>query len=95
MLRLITMLIVSMLLSLNVFAEPAEDFPKDGRYKKYPGVKPVIPLNTKDPTYDLWKTPRTDLSKGREPGPINVQRYPGAWFYGYTDLFPSARCINP
>lgn len=55
----------------------AEDFPNDGRYKKMPGVKPVIPLNTQDPTYDIWKTPRKDLGKGREPGPINIQRYPG------------------
>lgn len=45
------------------------------------GAEPVIPLNLKDPTYDMWKKRREDLSKGREPGPINVQRYPGgmAW----------------
>jgi hypothetical protein len=42
-----------------------------------PGVEPVIPLNKSDPTYDLWKLRRDDLSKGREPGPINVQRFPG------------------
>lgn len=54
-----------------------EDFPEDGRFKKYPGIKPVIPLNTEDPTYDMWKIPRSDLSEGREPGPINVQRFPG------------------
>jgi agmatinase len=41
------------------------------------GVKPVIPLNKDDPTYDLWKMRRDDLSEGREPGPINVQRFPG------------------
>lgn len=45
------------------------------------GVEPVIQLNKSDPTYDLWKKRREDLSKGRQPGPINVQRYPGgmAW----------------
>lgn len=59
------------------YANAEEDFPNDGRYKNMPGVKPVIPLNTSDPTYDLWKTPREDLNKGREPGPINIQRYPG------------------
>ncbi len=41
------------------------------------GVEPVIPLNKKDPTYDVWKLIREDLSEGREPGPINIQRFPG------------------
>jgi agmatinase len=40
------------------------------------GVQPVIELDTSDPTYDLWKLVRDDLSEGREPGLINVQR---AW----------------
>ena len=37
------------------------------------GEKPVIPLDTKDPTYNVWQTLR-DFSKDpkREPGPINV-----------------------
>ena len=45
------------------------------------GIEPVIPLNKADPTYDLWKLRRDDLSEGREPGPINIQRFPGgtAW----------------
>ncbi len=45
------------------------------------GATPVIPLNVNDPTYDLWRKRRNDLSKGREPGPIDIQRYPGgmAW----------------
>ena len=38
------------------------------------GVEPVIPLNTKDPTFDLWKLVRDNLSEGREPGPIDIQR---------------------
>ena len=40
------------------------------------GEKPVIPLDTKDPTYDAWETLR-DFSKDRkrEPGPINIQKY--------------------
>ena len=33
-------------------------------------------LNPDDPTKDLWRTPRDDLQAGREPGLINVQRYP-------------------
>ena len=61
-----------------------DDFPDDGRYDKYPGVKPVIPLNTEDPTYDLWKTIRDDLSEGREAGPINIQRM--AFGFGYNGI---------
>ena len=37
-------------------------------------VQPVIELDKADPTYDLWKLIRDDLSEGREPGPINIQR---------------------
>ncbi len=43
------------------------------------GVEPVIPLNVEDETYDVWKLRRDDLSEGREPGPINVQRYWGGF----------------
>lgn len=68
---------MTMLLATHASGEGMEDFPADGRYDKMPGVKPVIPLNRDDPTYDMWKIPRDDLSEGREPGPINVQRYPG------------------
>lgn len=64
-----------------------DDFPKDGRYDKMPGVKPVIPMNTEDPTYDMWKVKRSDLSKGREPGPINIQRYPGGMGYNGIPTF--------
>lgn len=40
------------------------------------GEKPVIPLDTKDPTYNIWHTLR-DFSKDpkRSPGIINVQKY--------------------
>ena len=41
------------------------------------GEKAVIPLDTKDPGYNMWQKTRDDLNKGREPGPINVQRFPG------------------
>lgn len=32
------------------------------------GQKPVIPLDVEDPTYNLWKKRRDDLSARREPG---------------------------
>ena len=41
------------------------------------GEKAVIPLDTEDPAYNVWQTTRDDLMKGREPGPINIQRFPG------------------
>jgi agmatinase len=52
------------------------------------GEKAVIPLDTGDPAYNLWQTPRTDLMKGREPGLINVQRFHGgAGWYGIPTFF--------
>ena len=41
------------------------------------GEMAVIPMDTGDPAYNLWQTPRDDLSEGREPGPINIQRFVG------------------
>jgi agmatinase len=40
-----------------------------------------IPLNQQSPTKDIWRTMRDDLSEGREPGPINVQRWIGHYAY--------------
>jgi len=61
-----------------------------------PGVKPVIPLNKDDPTYDLWKKRREELTKGREPGPINVQRYPGGMAYqGIPTFFRLPVALTP
>ena len=40
------------------------------------GEEPVIPLDTGDPSYDIWRTLR-DFSEDppREPGIINLQKY--------------------
>ena len=60
------------------------------------GIKPVIPLDVKDPTYDLWKKRRDDLSKGREPGRINIQRYPGGMsFQGIPTFFRAPVALTP
>ncbi len=64
--------------SSEAHAQAVDDTP-DNDKERAPapeGVEPVIPLNVEDPTYDLWKLIRDDLSEGREPGLINVQR---AW----------------
>ncbi len=41
------------------------------------GEKAVIPLDTEDPTYNLWRTVRDNLNENREPGIINIQRFMG------------------
>lgn len=41
------------------------------------GEEPVIHLNADDPSYDVWKRIRDDIQEGRDPGPINVQRFDG------------------
>lgn len=61
-----------------------------------PGVEAVIPLNKNDPTYNLWKLRRDDLSKGREPGPIDVQRYPGGLMWqGIPTFFRLPIALTP
>ena len=60
------------------------------------GEKAVIPLDTGDPTYNLWQTPRDDLSEGREPGPINIQRYAGgAGWQGIPTFFKLPIALTP
>ena len=51
------------------------------------GEKPVIPLDTKDPSYDAWRTPNPNLGKGRPPGPIDVQRFPGQGYMQMPTFF--------
>ncbi len=60
------------------------------------GEKAVIPLDTGDPAYNLWQTPRKDLSKGREPGPINIQRFiGGAGWFGIPTFFKLPVALTP
>lgn len=74
----LAMLLVASLLPASAVAQNlgAADTPEEID-RIDPGVEPVIRLNPDDPTYDIWKKMRDDLSKGRDPGPINVQRYYG------------------
>ena len=59
-------------------------------------VKPVIPLDKADPTYDLWKLIRDDLSEGREPGPIDVQRtWGGFGWQGIPTFFRLPVALTP
>ncbi len=57
---------------------------------------PTIPLNPKDPTYNLWQQRRDDLSKGREPGPVNIQRfYGGGGWHGIPTFFKLPVALTP
>lgn len=57
MFRLLLIAIALTFVSFRALAGMDEDFPKDGRYKDLPGVKPVIPLNTDDPPTIYGKRP--------------------------------------
>lgn len=60
------------------------------------GEKAVIPFDTGDPTYNLWQTPRDDLSEGREAGPINIQRFHGgAGWQGIPTFFKLPIALTP
>ena len=61
-----------------------------------PAEKAVIPLDTEDPRYNFWQTPRDDLSKGREPGPINLERWRGGpgWL-GIPTFFKLPIALTP
>jgi arginase family enzyme len=60
------------------------------------GEKPVIPLDTEDPGYNIWQTPRKDLGKGRKPGIMNIQRFPGGpgWL-GIPSFFKLPVALTP
>ena len=61
------------------------------------GEKPVIPMHTKDPTYNAWQKLR-DFSKDpkREPGPINLQKYDfGFSWFGIPTFFHLPVALTP
>ncbi len=74
-----------------------DDTPEPGAEAPIPeGAEPVVPLDREDPTYDLWKKKREDLSAGREPGPIDVQRCPGGLaFQGNPTFFRLPVALTP
>ena len=52
------------------------------------GEQPVIPLDTSDPTYNVWRTLR-DLGEdpAREPGIINIQKFDFGFSYNAMPTF--------
>ena len=64
--------------------------------KKHPNVQPTIPMDLDDPLYNVWKLIRDNLSEGREPGPINIQRQPfGLGFNGIPTFFRLPVALTP
>ncbi len=64
--------------------------------KKHPNVRPTIPMDLDDPLYNVWKLIRDNLSEGREPGPINIQRQPfGLGFNGIPTFFRLPVALTP
>ncbi|CTQ52472.1 Proclavaminate amidinohydrolase [Roseibium album] len=89
---------VTLVLGSTVQAQYFEHDPNDpDSYAPItPGEKPVIPLDTEDPAYNLWQTPREGLMDGREPGPINVQRWRGgAGWLGIPTFYKLPIALTP
>ena len=82
----IAILITAVFISTGSFA--AEEYKAD--------IQKVIPLDVADPTLNLWKQKRDDLQEGREPGLINIQRYPGGTgFNGIPTFFRLPVALTP
>ncbi len=73
-----------------------KEFDVEAMRKKHPNIRPTIPMDPDDPLYDVWKLIRDDLSEGREPGPINIQRQPfGFGFNGIPTFFRLPVALTP
>jgi len=56
----------------------------------------TIRLNRDDPGFDMWKMVRKNLNEGREPGPINVQRFEGSFpWIGIPTFFHLPVALTP
>ena len=51
------------------------------------GEQPVIPLDTDDPSYNLWRTLRDFSEDDREPGLINIHQYDFNFSYNAIPTF--------
>jgi len=82
------------LLAVSLLIMPlaqAQDLGHEYEFEAAPireGEKPVIPLDTEDPSYNVWRQLR-DLSDDpkREPGIINVQKYKFGFAYNAMPTF--------
>ena len=61
-----------------------------------PGEELVIPMDTEDPSFDLWRTLRDFSVDDREPGLINVQKYDlGFSWFGIPTFFKQPIALTP
>jgi agmatinase len=61
-----------------------------------PDIQKTIPMDIADPSLDLLKTRRSDLQEGREPGLIDVQRFPsGVGYNGIPTFFRLPIALTP
>jgi agmatinase len=59
------------------------------------GEQPVIPLDTKDPSYNAWRTQREDFGQNRTQGPIGLQRFPGQGWMQMPTFFHQPVAFTP
>jgi agmatinase len=59
------------------------------------GEQPVIPLDTKDPSYNAWRTQRDDFGQNRTQGPIGLQRFPGQGWMQMPTFFHQPVAFTP
>ena len=72
------------------------EYDTDAYRKRHHNVKPTIPMDPDDPVYDAWKLIRDNLSEGRDPGPIDIQRQPfGYGFNGIPTFFRLPIALTP
>ena len=73
-----------------------EEYDYEGSLKEHPNIKPTIPMDRDDPLYNVWKMIRNNLSEGRKPGPIDIQRQPfGYGFNGIPTFFRLPVALTP
>jgi len=89
--RLVAALLIAMALLTAPFLAQAQDLGHEYELNAAPireGEKPVIPLDTNDPSYNLWRQMR-DFSKDpqREPGIINLKQYNFGMSYNAIPTF--------
>ena len=88
-------LVGSFSIAVHAFVDDTPESEKERAPAKH-DVKPVIPLDKADETYDLWKLIRDDLDKDRKPGPINVQRsWGGTGWQGIPTFFRLPVALTP
>ncbi len=72
------------------------EYSLDEFLRLHPNTLPTSPMDLNDPLYDAWKLIRDNLSEGREPGPINIQRMPfGLGFNGIPTFFRLPVALTP